>query len=640
MVRITFPDDSVEEFKDGITPAEIAKSISQGLYRKAIAAEINGELKDLNTPIMQDSTIKLITLDDEIAPKIYRHTMAHIMAQAVVRIFGEDRVKLAIGPVIENGFYYDFDIEGYNLSEEDFSKIEEEMKKIIKEDIKIIRKEVNKKEAIELFQDQPYKLELIGELEEDTVSVYFQGDFYDLCRGPHLPSTGYVKYFKLLSVSGAYWRGDEKNKMLQRIYATAFPKNKQLDDYLNMLEEAKKRDHRKLGPKLNLFMLQSEMAPGMPFFLPNGKIILNELMAYSRQVHKKYGYEEVETPQIMNIKLWHQSGHWDHYKENMFFTEKEDMPMAVKPMNCPGHILIYKNNFVSYRDLPIRMFEFGKVHRYERSGVLHGLFRVRAFTQDDAHIFCMQSQMEEEIIKVIQLTNEIFSTFGFKYEAILSTMPEDHMGDIESWEKATDALKKALEKTNMKYRIDEGEGAFYGPKIDFNVTDSLGRKWQCTTIQLDFQMPERFDIVYADENDEQKRPVMIHRAIFGSLERFFGILIENFAGEFPTWLSPVQVSILPVSEKFNEEAKKFSRILEQEGIRVYVNDSDATVGYKIRNEQMKKVPYMIVFGEKEVNSDTINIRTRKGDTIENVSKERFIEKIKKEIKNRNLDLTF
>jgi len=640
MVRITFPDDSVEEFKDGITPAEIAKSISQGLYRKAIAAEINGELKDLNTPIMQDSTIKLITLDDEIAPKIYRHTMAHIMAQAVVRIFGEDRVKLAIGPVIENGFYYDFDIEGYNLSEEDFSKIEEEMKKIIKEDIKIIRKEVSKKEAIELFQDQPYKLELIGELEEDTVSVYFQGDFYDLCRGPHLPSTGYVKYFKLLSVSGAYWRGDEKNKMLQRIYATAFPKNKQLDDYLNMLEEAKKRDHRKLGPKLNLFMLQSEMAPGMPFFLPNGKIILNELMAYSRQVHKKYGYEEVETPQIMNIKLWHQSGHWDHYKENMFFTEKEDMPMAVKPMNCPGHILIYKNNFVSYRDLPIRMFEFGKVHRYERSGVLHGLFRVRAFTQDDAHIFCMQSQMEEEIIKVIQLTNEIFSTFGFKYEAILSTMPEDHMGDIESWEKATDALKKALEKTNMKYRIDEGEGAFYGPKIDFNVTDSLGRKWQCTTIQLDFQMPERFDIVYADENDEQKRPVMIHRAIFGSLERFFGILIENFAGEFPTWLSPVQVSILPVSEKFNEEAKKFSRILEQEGIRVYVNDSDATVGYKIRNEQMKKVPYMIVFGEKEVNSDTINIRTRKGDTIENVSKERFIEKIKKEIKNRNLDLTF
>ena len=640
MVKITFPDNSVQEFKDGITPAEIAKSISQGLYRKAIAAEINGELKDLNTPIVQDSTIKLITLDDEIAPKIYRHTMAHIMAQAVVRVFGKDRVKLAIGPVIENGFYYDFDIEGYNLSEEDFPRIEEEMKKIIKEDIKIIRKKVSKKEAIELFKDQPYKLELIEELEEDTISVYFQGDFYDLCRGPHLPSTGYVKYFKLLSVSGAYWRGDEKNKMLQRIYGTAFPKKEQLDDYLNMIEEAKKRDHRKLGPKLNLFMLQSEMAPGMPFFLPNGKIVLNELMSYARQIHKKYGYVEVETPQIMNIKLWHQSGHWDHYKENMFFTEKEDMPMAVKPMNCPGHILIYKNNFVSYRDLPIRMFEFGKVHRYERSGVLHGLFRVRAFTQDDAHIFCTQSQMEEEIIKVIQLTNEIFSTFGFKYEAILSTMPEDHMGDIESWERATDALKKALEKTNMEYRIDEGEGAFYGPKIDFNVTDSLGRKWQCTTIQLDFQMPERFDMVYADENDEQKRPVMIHRAIFGSLERFFGILIENFAGEFPTWLSPVQVSILPVSEKFNEEAKKFSHVLEQEGIRVYVNDSDATVGYKIRNEQMKKVPYMIVFGEKEVNSDTINIRTRKGDTIENVSKERFIEEIKNEIKNRNLDLTF
>jgi len=640
MVKITFPDNAVQEFEDGITPAGIAKSISQGLYRKSIAAEINGELKDLNTPIMQNTTIKLITLDDEIAPKIYRHTMAHIMAQAVVRVFGKDRVKLAIGPVIENGFYYDFDIDGYNLSEEDFPKIEEEMKKIVKEDIKIIRKEVSKEEAISLFKDQPYKLELIEGLEEDNISVYFQGDFYDLCRGPHLPSTGYVKYFKLLSVSGAYWRGDEKNKMLQRIYATAFPKKEQLDNYLNMIEEAKRRDHRKLGPKLNLFMLQSEMAPGMPFFLPNGKIVLNELMSYSRQVHKKYGYEEVETPQIMNIQLWHQSGHWDHYQENMFFTEKEDMPMAVKPMNCPGHILIYKNNFVSYRDLPIRLFEFGKVHRYERSGVLHGLFRVRAFTQDDAHIFCMQSQMEEEIIRVIQLTNEIFSTFGFKYEAILSTMPEDHMGDIESWEKATNALKRALEKTNIEYKIDEGEGAFYGPKIDFNVTDSLGRKWQCTTIQLDFQMPERFDIVYADENGEQKRPVMIHRAIFGSLERFFGILIENFAGEFPTWLSPVQVSILPVSEKFNEEAKKFSRVLEQEGIRVYVNDSDSTVGYKIRNEQMKKVPYMIVFGEKEVNSETINIRTRKGNTIDNISKEHFIEEIKNEIKKRNLELTF
>jgi threonyl-tRNA synthetase len=428
--------------------------------------------------------------------------------------------------------------------------------------------------------------------------------------------------------------------MLQRIYGTAFAKKKDLDDYLNMLEEAKRRDHRKLGPQLNLFMLQPEMAPGMPFILPNGKIILNELMNYSRQVHKRYGYSEVETPQIMNIKLWHQSGHWDHYKENMFFTEKEDMPMAVKPMNCPGHILIYKNSFVSYKDLPIRMFEFGKVHRYERSGTLHGLFRVRAFTQDDAHIFCTKSQMEQEIIKVIELTNEIYSTFGFNYEAILSTMPDDHMGDIETWERATQALKLALEKSQIKYKIAEGDGAFYGPKIDFHVTDSIGRKWQCTTIQLDFQMPERFEMVYANEKGEYERPVMIHRAIFGSLERFFGILIENFAGEFPTWLAPIQVSVVPVSEKFNEKAKEFARQLEKENIRTFVNDSDSTVSYKIRNEQMKKIPYMIVFGEKEMNSNTINVRTIKGNTAENISRDLFINKIKEEISSRSLNLSF
>ena len=640
MVKITFPDGSVKEFENNVTPADIAKSISEGLYRKSIAAKINNELKDLNTPINYDSTLKLITLEDEEAPAIYRHTMSHIMAQAVVRIFGKDKVKLAIGPVIEDGFYYDFDIEGYKISEEDFPKIEEEMKKIIKEDIKIVRKELSKEDAKELFKGQPYKLELIDEITDDKVSVYFQGDFVDLCRGPHLPSTGYVKYFKLLSVSGAYWRGDEKNKMLQRIYATAFVKKSDLDNYLNMIEEAKKRDHRKLGPQLNLFMLQSEMAPGMPFMLSNGKTVLNELMTYSRQAHKKYGYQEVETPQIMNIKLWHQSGHWDHYKENMFFTEKEDMPMAVKPMNCPGHILIYKSNFVSYKDLPIRMFEFGRVHRYERSGVLHGLFRVRSFTQDDAHIFCTKSQMEEEIIKVIELTNEIYSTFGFNYEAILSTMPEDHMGEIETWEKATQALKSALEKSQINYKIAEGDGAFYGPKIDFHVTDSIGRKWQCTTIQLDFQMPERFEIEYANEKGEYERPVMIHRAIFGSLERFFGILIENFAGEFPTWLAPTQVSIIPVSEKYNEEAKKFAQELDKENIRVYVNDSDSTVGYKIRNEQMKKVPYMIVFGEKEVIGNNVNIRTREGNTQENVSRENFVKIIKEEIKNRNLKLSF
>jgi threonyl-tRNA synthetase len=640
MIKITFPDGSTKEYEEGVSPADIAKDISQRLYKNSIAAEVNGQLVDLNYSITQDATVKLITLEDDKAPNIYRHTMSHIMAQAVIHVFGKEKVKLAIGPVIEDGFYYDFDIEGYNISEEDFPKIEEEMKKIIDQDITIIRKEISKAQAKEIFKDQPYKLELLDDIDDDEVSVYIQGDFIDLCRGPHLPSTGYVKHFKLLSVSGAYWRGDEKNKMLQRIYGTAFAKKKELDDYLNMLEEAKRRDHRKLGPQLNLFMLQPEMAPGMPFILPNGKIILNELMNYSRQVHKRYGYSEVETPQIMNIKLWHQSGHWDHYKENMFFTEKEDMPMAVKPMNCPGHILIYKNSFVSYKDLPIRMFEFGKVHRYERSGTLHGLFRVRAFTQDDAHIFCTKSQMEEEIIKVIELTNEIYSTFGFNYEAILSTMPEDHMGDIETWEKATQALKLALEKSQIKYKIAEGDGAFYGPKIDFHVTDSIGRKWQCTTIQLDFQMPERFEIVYANEKGEYERPVMIHRAIFGSLERFFGILIENFAGEFPTWLAPIQVSVVPVSEKFNEKAKEFARQLEKENIRTFVNDSDSTVSYKIRNEQMKKIPYMIVFGEKEMNSNTINVRTIKGNTAENISRDLFINKIKEEISSRSLNLSF
>lgn len=640
MIKITFPDGSTKEYEEGVSPADIAKDISQRLYKNSIAAEVNGQLVDLNYSITQDATVKLITLEDDKAPNIYRHTMSHIMAQAVIHVFGKEKVKLAIGPVIEDGFYYDFDIEGYNISEEDFPKIEEEMKKIIDQDITIIRKEISKAQAKEIFKDQPYKLELLDDIDDDEVSVYIQGDFIDLCRGPHLPSTGYVKHFKLLSVSGAYWRGDEKNKMLQRIYGTAFAKKKDLDDYLNMLEEAKRRDHRKLGPQLNLFMLQPEMAPGMPFILPNGKIILNELMNYSRQVHKRYGYSEVETPQIMNIKLWHQSGHWDHYKENMFFTEKEDMPMAVKPMNCPGHILIYKNSFVSYKDLPIRMFEFGKVHRYERSGTLHGLFRVRAFTQDDAHIFCTKSQMEQEIIKVIELTNEIYSTFGFNYEAILSTMPDDHMGDIETWERATQALKLALEKSQIKYKIAEGDGAFYGPKIDFHVTDSIGRKWQCTTIQLDFQMPERFEMVYANEKGEYERPVMIHRAIFGSLERFFGILIENFAGEFPTWLAPIQVSVVPVSEKFNEKAKEFARQLEKENIRTFVNDSDSTVSYKIRNEQMKKIPYMIVFGEKEMNSNTINVRTIKGNTAENISRDLFIDKIKEEISSRSLNLSF
>lgn len=639
MIKIKLPDGSTKEYEKGITPADIAKSISEGLFRNSIGALINGKLVDLNTEINEDTSLKIITLKDEEAPTIYRHTLAHIMALAVKRIYGYDKVKIAIGPVIQNGFYYDFDLEE-KIVEEDFSKIEEEMKKIVKENYEITHEVVSKEKAKEIFKDEPYKLELINDIEDDVVSIYKVGEFVDLCKGPHLPSTGFVKHFKLLSVSGAYWRGDENNKMLQRIYATAFTNKKQLDEYLTFLEEAKKRDHRKLGPRLDLFMIDHEIAPGMPFFLERGTKALRELMEFSREIHEKYGYFEIQTPLIMNVDLWHKSGHWDHYQDNMFFTEKEDVKMAVKPMNCPGHIIAFNKDLKSYRDLPVRIFEFGKVHRYERSGVLHGLFRVRYFTQDDAHIFCTTDQIERELVSVMDLTDELYSTFGFEYEANLSTMPEDHMGDVETWDKAIDALKNALKKKNIPYVINEGDGAFYGPKIDFYVTDSLGRKWQCATLQLDFQMPERFDITYIDEKNEQVRPVMLHRAIFGSIERFFGILIENFAGAFPTWLSPEQVSIISVSEKYNKKAEEFADKLKKEGIRVSLNITNATVSYKIREEQMKKIPYMIVFGEKEAEGNAINIRTRDNKTINDVNVEDFIKSIKTEIKNRNLNLSY
>jgi len=640
MIKITLPDKSVKEYEIGVTPGDVAKSISEGLYRNSIAAILNGELKDLETKIEKDSTLKIITLKDEEAPVIYRHTLAHIMAQAVKRVFGKEKVKLAIGPVIENGFYYDFFIEDYKISTEDFSKIEEEMKKIIKEDLKIEKQTISKEEAKKIFAENKFKIELIEDIEDEYVSIYKQGDFVDLCKGPHLPTTKYVKHFKLLSTSGAYWRGDEKNEMLQRIYATAFSKKEDLENYLHMIEEAKRRDHRKVGPQLDLFMINTDVAAGMPIFLPNGKSMLNKMYELSREIHAKYCYTEIETPQVLDVKLWHQSGHWDHYKDNMYFIEREDLNMAVKPMNCPGHILAYKRDVVSYRDLPIRLFEFGKVHRHERSGVLHGLFRVRVFTQDDAHIFCTQEQVEKEIINVMNLINDIYSVFGFKLEARLSTMPEDHMGDLKTWEIAENSLKKALEGSNTNYIINEGDGAFYGPKIDFYITDSLGKKWQCPTIQLDFQMPERFDINYVGETNELLRPVMIHRAVFGSVERFFGILIEHFAGNFPTWLSPTQVSIVPVADRFNEKAFELANILEKNGVKVHTNTSKATVGYKIREEQMKKVPYMIVFGEKEEESGLINIRTRNGNTINEVNVEEFVKNIVEEIKNRSLDLSY
>ncbi len=642
MVRITLPDGNIMEFESPVTPREIAKKISPRLEREGIGAVVNRELYDFDREITEDSKVEIITLKHEKAPEIFRHTMAHIMAQAVMRLFGGENVRLGIGPVIENGFYYDFEILNGKITEEDIPKIEEEMKKIIKENLKIERFELSKEEAIKLMEDkgQVYKVELIKDIEDEKVSFYRQGEFVDLCRGPHLPTTGMVKHFKLLSLAGAYWRGDERNPMLQRIYGTAFAKKQELDEYIKQIEEAKKRDHRRLGPALELFKIDTEVAPGMPFFLPKGTVVLNELMKFSRELHKKAGYKEIITPLIMNEILWRQSGHWDHYKNNMYFTEKEDVTYAVKPMNCPGHIIIFKSKTVSYKDLPIRYFEFGKVHRYERSGVLHGLLRVRGFTQDDAHIFCTPDQIEDEIKGVIELIDNIYRPFKFQYRAELSTMPEDHMGDKTTWEKAENALKSALDKIGLDYTVAEGEGAFYGPKIDFHIKDSLGREWQCATVQLDFLMPERFDINYIGPDNEEHRVVMIHRAIFGSLERFFGILIEHYAGAFPTWLAPVQVVIIPISDRHIEYAKKVNETILESGIRSEVDDRRETLGYRIRDNQMKKVPYMIIVGNKEVENETISVRTRKGDEIKGVNINDFKEKILQEIVSRNSELSY
>lgn len=635
-MRITLPDGSFREYESQVTPGQIAKEISEGLYRNAVGAIVNDQLWDLERPINFDCHLKIVTKKDKEAPEFFRHTMAHIMAQAVMRIYGENNVRLGIGPTIENGFYYDFEILNGSITEEDLEKIESEMRKIIKEDLKIERFEMYKKEAIEFMKQkgQIYKVELIEEIPDEKVSFYKQGEFVDLCRGPHLPTTGIIKYFKLLSVSGAYWKGSEKNPMLQRIYGTAFATKEELESYLKMIEEAKKRDHRKLGPKLGLFFINTDVAPGMPIFLPKGAIILNELMNFSRNLHKKYKYSEVMTPLVMNVKLWHQSGHWDHYKENMYFTEKEEVEYAIKPMNCPGHILIYKNDVVSYRDLPIRLFEFGKVHRYERSGVLHGLLRVRAFTQDDAHIFCRQDQIEEEVTSVVKLIDELYKPFGFTYRATLSTMPEDHMGDEKTWDKATEALRKVLEDIDLNFDVAEGEGAFYGPKVDFHVKDSIGREWQCATIQLDFQMPERFNLTYVDKNGEEVRPVMIHTAKYGSLERFFGILIEHYAGAFPLWISPIQVVVLPVSDKFSTYASKIVEKLINNEIRAKNDSRNETLGYRIREAQMHKIPYMVIVGEKEQSSETVSLRSREGDELSGIKIEQFISMLKEKIRNK------
>ena len=632
MIEVELKDGSKKQVNEGSSVLDVAKSISEGLARVALAGKVDGKVVDLRYNLNQDCKLEILTFDDEDGKKAYWHTTSHIMAQAIKRLY--KNVKLAIGPAIEAGFYYDFDTE-YRFSEADFEKIEAEMKKIIKEDLPIERFELPREEAIKLMKDagEDYKVELIEDLPEgEVISFYKQGEFTDLCAGPHLMSTGKVKCVKILSTSGAYWRGDEKNKMLQRIYAISYPKASMLEDYLNMLEEAKKRDHKKLGKELGLFMIAPE-GPGFPFFLPKGMVLRNVLEDFWRKIHRENGYVEIKTPMILNEELWHRSGHWDHYKDNMYTTKIDNVDYGIKPMNCPGGMLVYKSEMHSYRDLPIRAGELGLVHRHEKSGELNGLFRVRCFTQDDAHIFCTPEQIEPEISNLMKLIDKVYSeVFGFEYSVELSTRPDDSMGSDEQWELAESTLKKVLKDLNMPYELNEGDGAFYGPKIDFHIKDSLGREWQCGTIQLDFQMPERFDLTYIGEDGEKHRPVMLHRVIFGSVERFIGILIENYAGAFPTWLAPVQAKILPISDKHLEYAKKVSKELEEKGIRTEIDERAEKIGYKIREAQLQKIPYMLVVGDKEEQEGKIGVRDRKQGDIGSMSIAEFAEKVEEEVK--------
>ena len=634
MIKIELKDGSNIEVEKESSVLDVAKKISEGLARVALAGIVNGEVKDLRYELNEDCKLEIVTFDNLEGKKADWHTTSHIMAQAIKRIFPE--VKLAIGPSIDNGFYYDFDVEK-PFTEDDLAKIENEMKKIIKEDLAIERFTLPRDEAIKFMKEkqEPYKVELIEDLPEDEeISFYKQGEFTDLCAGPHVMKTGSIKAIKLLTTSGAYWRGNEKNKMLQRIYGISYPKASQLEEYLNMLEEAKKRDHKKLGKELELFMMTGE-GPGFPFFLPKGMVLRNILEDYWRKIHTLNGYQEVKTPVMLNEELWHRSGHWDHYKDNMYTTKIDEQDFALKPMNCPGGMLVYKSKMHSYKDLPIRMGELGLVHRHEKSGQLNGLFRVRCFTQDDAHIFCLPEQIESEIINLMHLINQVYSLFGFTYTVELSTRPENSMGSDEEWATAENALKKALEHENMEYVINEGDGAFYGPKIDFHIKDSLGRDWQCGTIQLDFQMPERFDLTYIGQDGEKHRPVMLHRVVFGSIERFIGVLIEHYAGAFPTWLAPVQVKILTISDKQKAYANKIVEKLMNEGIRVELDDREEKIGYKIREAQLQKIPYMLIVGDKEVETNAVGVRARKDGDIGQMPIDEFICKIKAEIKEYN-----
>ena len=604
------------------------------MAKKVLAANVNGELTDLREELVDGSEVAFLTFEEDGGKHTLRHTASHILAQAVKRLWPE--AKLAIGPAIDKGFYYDIDME-HTLTPEDLGKIEKEMSRIVKENLPITKSVMPRQEAIEFFKakNEDYKVELIQDLPEDAViSCYSQGDFIDLCAGPHVASTGKVKAFKLQSIAGAYWRGDEKNKMLQRIYGTAFEKKEELDAYLHLLEEAAKRDHRKLGKELGLFVIKEE-GPGFPFFLPKGMALRNELENFWREVHHDFDYEEIRTPIILSKHLWETSGHWDHYRENMYTTIIDDEEYAIKPMNCPGGILVYQNEMHSYRDFPLRYAELGLVHRHELSGALHGLFRVRAFTQDDAHVFMLPDQMQTELMKVIELFDRIYSQFGLKYHVELSTKPDNAMGDDAIWEAATEALRNAIEAKGIPYVINPGDGAFYGPKLDYHIEDSLGRTWQCGTIQLDMNLPERFQIEYIGEDGQKHRPIMIHRACFGSMERFIGILTEHYAGAFPTWMAPVQVKILPISEKHVEYAKKLAKQMHRDYVRVEVDDRSEKIGYKIRQAQMAKVPYMLVVGDKEVEEGTVNVRKHGGDELGSVPFEEFFNSIKIEIKERN-----
>lgn len=632
-VAIILPDGSSKSYPAGTTLGEAVKAISNSLAKKVLAADVDGQTTDLREALVDGSHVNFLTFADQGGKDTLRHTASHVMAQAIKRIWPE--AKLAIGPSIENGFYYDIDME-HVLVPEDLPKIEAEMHKIVKENYPITKEVMSRQEALDLFKSkkEDYKVELINALPADAViSTYKQGDFIDLCAGPHLASTGKVKAFKLQSLAGAYWRGNEKNKMLQRIYGTAFEKQAELDNYIALLEEAARRDHRKLGKELGLFVIK-EQGPGFPFFLPKGMALRNELENFWREVHHDFDYEEVRTPIILNRQLWEQSGHWDHYRENMYTTKIDGEDYAIKPMNCPGGILVYENEPHSYRDLPIRMAELGLVHRHELSGALHGLFRVRSFTQDDAHVFMLPSQIKSELMSVMDLFDCIYSQFGLTYRVELSTKPDNAMGDDKIWDMATQALKEAIEEKQIPYQINEGDGAFYGPKLDYHIRDSLGRTWQCGTIQLDMNLPERFHMEYIGEDGQKHQPIMIHRACFGSMERFIGILIEHYAGAFPTWLAPVQVKIMPISEKHNAYAEEIRQAFKKAYIRVELDDRNEKIGYKIRQAQMEKVPYMLVVGDREAEDGTVAIRKRGQGEQGTMKWQDFLAQIQKEVKDR------